>query len=358
MKRILSLLLIPMLLIGLFAACATDTDKADHTNDTTAAKTTEEPKTEATTQAETTSAEPATTESPDTGNQDPKEHMLNGKKILFIGNSYTYYGKTVLEKNQTVLTQEARSNDQGFFYQLCKANGANVSVTNWTFGGHDFVDLFENCTANRGCDGVDHKSYLTDRSFDYVIMQQGSGSANDSQFMARIESVMQIFKDANPNVKFVFLVQTDVHNKNYSWKPLIKQFDEKNVTVVDWGSLVCDIINGVVAVPGAAQTYNKNSFIVCRNASDGYHPNMLTGYITTLMTYCAIPGENAVGQTYAFCNDSTLNTAFDFNKFIGTYYTYNNAKTNFPAVFSSESDMKGIQQLIDQYLAQKAYLNY
>ena len=76
---------------------------------------------------------------------------------------------TVLEKKQSVLTQEARSNDKGYFYQICKNNGAEVAVTNWTFGNHTFTDLFEECSADRGCNGVDHSSYLTDRSFDYVV---------------------------------------------------------------------------------------------------------------------------------------------------------------------------------------------
>ena len=121
---------------------------------------------------DTTSAPSATEATSKTTGEDPEKKdpdpvSLDGKKIIFIGNSYTYYGKTVLEKKQTYLTQASRSNVKGFFYQLCKENGANVEVTNWTFGAHDFTDLFKNCTANRGCDGVDHASYLVDRNFDY-----------------------------------------------------------------------------------------------------------------------------------------------------------------------------------------------
>lgn len=341
MKRLFSLLLTLILLVSLMGSCTSPSPEDNATAEATAV---------ATTGAATTA---------DPNLQKPNQpHMLDGKKIIFIGNSYTYYGKTVLEKKQSILTQAARSNDEGFFYQLCKANGAEVSVTNWTFGAHDFEDLFENCTANRGCDGAGHQNYLTDRNFDYVVMQQGSGSANDPKFMERIDSVMQLFKEANPDVKFVFLVQTGVHNDAYSWRSQIKDLEQKNVTVVDWGALVCDLINQKVQVPGGTQTYNKNSFIVCKSKTDGYHPNMLTGYITTLMTYCAITGESAVGQDYSFCNDSTKNTAFDFNKFISTYYTYNNATTNFPQIFGSEEDMAGIQQLADQYLAAKGYRNY
>ena len=76
------------------------------------------------------------------------------------------------------------------------------------------------------------------------------------------------------------------------------------------------------------------------------------------MTYCAITGENAEGQDYSFCGDMKVNRDFRFSSFINSYYTYNGATTNFPEIFESENDMKGIQQLVDTYLAEKAYMNY
>jgi hypothetical protein len=287
------------------------------------------------------------------------EHMLNGKRVLFVGNSHTYYGKVVLEKSRGVLTQEERSNDQGFFYQLCKANGAEVAVTNWTFGGHGFGDLFEVCAANRGCDGEDHKSYLTDRAFDYVFLQIGSGSAEkDNQaFLDQCEYVMAFFREANTEVKFLFLVQHTVHKGEYQWLPALKDLENMGVTVVDWGALVCDLINKKTEVPGGNQQYFQNTFIVSQSKSDGYHPNMLTGYLTALFAYCALTGESAVGQTYAFCNDSSVNTRFNFEKFQSQYYTHD-PYTNFVDVFASEADMNGLQQLVDQYLTEKAYRNY
>ena len=287
-----------------------------------------------------------------------KPNMLDGKKVIFIGNSHTYYGKTVLEKKQSVLTQEARSNDMGYFYQICKNNGAEVAVTNWTFGNHTFTDLFEECSADRGCNGVDHFSYLTDLSFDYVIMQQGTSDASAEVFIDKCNMVMDVFKEANPDVKFVLLVARRVHEKNLKWLSGLKALDEQGVTIVDWGKMVDDIITGKTEVPGAALSYNQNSFIICKSASDGYHPNMLTGYITSLMTYCAITGEEAEGQDYSFCGNIKVNRAFKFSSFISSYYNYNGATTNFDKIFGSESDMKGIQQLIDRYLEEKAYMNY
>lgn len=189
-------------------------------------------------------------------------------------------------------------------------------------------------------------------------MQQGSMSRNSADFLDKFDMVMDFFKEANPDVKFVFLVHEQAHTTNYEWLPKVKELEKKGITVVDWGKLVYDIINGNVSVPNAIQTYNKNSFIVCKSATDGYHPNILTGYITALMTYCAITGKSAVGQDYAFCSDATIDTNYDFSRFIRFYYSYGNAVTNFPAVFDSESDMLGIQKLIDKYIADKPYLEY
>ena len=280
--------------------------------------------------------------------------VLEGKKIIFVGNSFTYFGKTVLEKKQTVLTQEKRSNDHGFFYQLCKENGIEVEVTNWTFGGHTLAQTFGgNCNADRGCDGVDHLSYLTDRNFDYVVIQEGSGQPDSLEW---VEKVMRVFQEANPNVKFVYLEHSNAHFNSFSRVTQLKELAEKGVTVVDWGALVVDVVNGKTAVPDATQEYNKNSFIISKSEKDGYHPNMLTGYITTLMTFCAITGVRAEGQNYLFCDDMSINKAYDPFTFTSKYYTY--SPSNFYNILASEPDMKGIQKMIDRYLDEKPYLKY
>ena len=359
MKKIIALVLTFVLLASVLCAC--------QPNDTT---TTEQGGEETTPvgEPEVTTPEVTTPEvtTPDvTTKEESKEEAvlgkqaLSGKKIIFIGNSHTYYGNAVVQKNEDVLTQSARSNDKGYFYRICKSNGISVSVTNWTFPGHYLTDLFGGeCYRKDACQGVDHASYLTDRYFDYVVIQQATSNLSKEDFCASVQLVMDVFKAENPNVKFVFVVQRNVHEHNYGWLEELKNLEEQGVIIADWGALVDDLITGKTTVPGATQTYNKNSFIVCRSSSDGYHPNMLTGYITSLMTYCAITGESAVGQAYSFCTDSSLSAFFSVDKYLGKHYTYKNATTNFPAIFASEADMTGIQTLIDTYLREKPYLNH
>lgn len=289
----------------------------------------------------------------DEDGEEEKENILDGKKIIFMGNSHTYYGRTVLGKGVSILTQAPRMDDKGYFYQLCKANGAEVSVTNWTFGGHYLTSLFNPCNSNKGCDGERHESYLVDKNYDYVVMQDGNRS-DLPNFLATIDQIMTFFKEGNPDTKFVFLAQHTVHMDDCNWRYYLKDLEKKGVIIVDWGAVVVDIMNGKVKVPGATERYDKNSFIV----GDGFHPSVLSGYITTLMTYCAITGESAVGQDYSFCDNTFINKDFSFTSFIDKYYTKKNINTNFPEIFASESDMNGIQTLVDRYLNEKAYRNY
>ncbi|MBQ3928110.1 MAG: hypothetical protein II710_05675 [Clostridia bacterium] len=292
------------------------------------------------------------------------KQALDGKKVVFVGCSYTYYGNVVhrgsmeQDSQNYFRNQKERMNDQAFFYQLCKANGAEVNVTDWCYGGHDLTDLFDgSCNADRGCNKHDHLKDLEDRFYDHVILQDilvpGQKTAED--YLENARNAMAVFREANPDVRFYYVVHDGVYTQNYPdyWKNAVELIQKEGVTIIDWGTLVWDIWNGNVSVPGAELPYNKQSFIVSQTSLDGYHPNPLSGYLYSLMTYCAITGETAVGQPYAFCTADT-----DILKlFISRRYIKDNLKTpeneketNFIEILSSAPDMKGLQTLANQYM--------
>lgn len=274
-------------------------------------------------------------------------HFLDGKKVLFIGNSWTFHGHAVFRKSRTVLELSTRRNDTGYFYQLAKTNGAEPAITNWTWGGHALKDIFSNvCTAARECKGLDHLSNFTDYDYDYVFMQEGT-----VQNAETVKEVAEKFKAVNPDTKFFVLMPSYHYFGEKDTTEYIKNLEAQDITVVDWGKMVVDIANGKAEVPGAVEKYNKNSFIVALSETDGHHPNVLTGYVTALMAYCALTGESAVGQSYEFCGDTNISKEFDFEAYERDYYVYDNATTNFPEIFASPSDMKGLQMLADEYLA-------
>lgn len=284
------------------------------------------------------------------------KEALENKKVIFFGNSFTYYGKCVLDKGQSTYAQSSRDEDKGLFYQICKANGIDVNVTNFTFGGHSLEDHCSGCcNADRSHDGLEHLSYITDWEYDYVILQNGSGSAALDDVYSECEPLIERFRAANPDVKIVFLIHHQAYVAGYNWLPSVPKLEENGVMVVDWGSIVCDLMNGNVAVPGAEQTYNKNSFVVAQSASDGYHQNVLSGYITAVSAFCSITGEKAVDQVYDFGDDHFILGDSALESYKAKYYkpdsgnTYDYS-TNFIEILNSDADMQGIQKVIDQYL--------
>jgi hypothetical protein len=279
-----------------------------------------------------------------------KNPTLDGKKVIFIGDSFLFSGKAVLTNKG--ITQEERRGDVGYFYQICKANGMNVEVTNFTYGGTGLSTIYST-----------YYPVLLDKNYDYVVFSGGRASNNTYEALSNtLDKYMADFRAANPKVKFLYLVTSGAHNiaveETFCIDILnnLDKLEEKGITVVDWGKLVADIARGKVTVPGGTVSYNNHTFVKNKSYTDGFHPNQLAGYITAQMVFCAITGKSAVGQDYSFWNDKTLHEQFDAEKFVSNSYLL--GPTNYPEVFASTADMKGIQQLMDQYLAEKAYRNY
>ena len=292
--------------------------------------------------------------------QTPAQKALDGKKIIFIGDSNVYWGRMVESISSSTYQQSKRVNDEGSFYQLCKANNIDVSVTNWTFGSHGLWSLFsdEACTVCTDT-GVIHEQQLTDRNFDYVVIGLTRSATDESDIYGYIERIMGIFKEANPNVKFIALAPSMVYGvsdtnvvREGTIAALKTLEDNYDIKVADWGRMVRDVINGDTAVPGATYTYNKNSFVT----KDKKHVNLLGGYISTMFAYCTLTGEKAEGLTYDYYLDNSASPVINIASFTSSYYN-SASDTNFEEIFASEADMKGLQQLVDKYISEKAYRN-
>ena len=307
---------------------------------------------------------------------DPKvKAALDGKKVLFVGCSYTFYGGCVVPSDEHNHGRELapRLSDNGFFYQLCRAAGAEVNVVDWTFGGHALGALLgsEPCTTRPPCEGTTpegHLAFLTDRYYDYVILNEIQRPGESAEeILESVKGYAKIFKDANPDVKLFYIVHDGVYKTSgygNEWLRSLSLIEKEGITILDWGTLVWDVINGKTQVPGAKEKYNQNSFIVSRDYTDGYHPNILSGYLFALMTFSAITGTDAVGQPYDFCYSKDnanypVSTRFLTEYYKESYYRYDNKETpdvnerqtNFIEILGSEADMKGLQSLVNTYLA-------
>ena len=165
---------------------------------------------------------------------------------------------------------------------------------------------------------------------------------------------MNLFREVNPDVKFVFLgcaAYYGVNQNNTVYQEILDKYDDVEalgLEIADWGKLISDLIDGTAKVDGSEFDYEKSSFIV----SDGYHQNMLAGYITALYAYCTLTGEKAVGQPYYFYNDKSQHFRLDIPDYVSYYYKKDGGTvaTNADEIMESPYDMMEIQKLVDKYM--------
>jgi hypothetical protein len=74
-------------------------------------------------------------------------------KILFVGNSYTYF------------------NDMpGKFSELCKSNGIDAEIWSVTKGGYSFAHYL----SEENEKGIEFRARLSERKYDYIVLQDQS----------------------------------------------------------------------------------------------------------------------------------------------------------------------------------------
>ena len=270
------------------------------------------------------------------------EISLDGKKVMFIGNSFVYYGNCVIKGEQG-------KEDEGYFYQLARSNGESVTVIDQTYGGRTLKYIYENHLPR-------DKEYYAD--FDCVFISEAG--QNNEELVDDCKRIMELFPKT---VRAFYLCHEYTYKADHKTiKDAFLPLRDMGFTIVNWGELVYDIWNGSVSVPNAALNYDRWSFIKnnkgfingegsvgAGKSGDCHHQNPLSGYLTALMAYCAATGKSAVGQSYGFCSDNSIHPFFDFEAFKRTHYN-GVTETNFDKIFNSEADMKGLQMLADKYI--------
>ena len=71
---------------------------------------------------------------------------MRDKKAIFIGNSFIYWGGcvTFIKNHEIYEETRAAGGDKGYFNEICKANGINMDVYNYTYGGKNLNWIYEN----------------------------------------------------------------------------------------------------------------------------------------------------------------------------------------------------------------------
>ena len=279
--------------------------------------------------------------------------LMNNKKAIFIGNSFIYWGGcvTFLKDLQTNETIRENGGDKGYFNEICKANGINMSVHNYTYGGQNLKWIYEKKLQNKD------NAFL--ESFDYVFISEAG--ENNADIISIVDKISALFPKAE---EVVYLAHANTFSSNHTnIINALPKFSKNGIKVVAWGALVTDVYGGKTTVPGATLKYNKNSFIKnssgniplhaavtsIKNTGDSFHQNPLSGYITAQMCFSAISGTLCEGQKYSFCWDKSISPQYDFQNFVECHYN-NGQTTNFVEIFNSPTDILGIQKLMDIYM--------
>lgn len=270
-----------------------------------------------------------------------KQISLNGKKVLFVGNSFVYYGNCVIDGSG--------ESDKGYFYQLARANGEDVTVINHTYGGRTLSYIYEN-----------HLPKDRDYYKDVECVFMSEAGQNNEELVEDCKRIAELLPE---NARAFYLCHEYTYKADHKTiKDSFAPLRDMGFTIVNWGGLVYDIWNGNVTVPGATLTFDRWSFIKNNKgflngygavgegkSGDCHHQNPLSGYLTALMAYCAATKRCAALQAYGFCSYASIHPFFDFEAFKRTHYN-GVTETNFDKIIKSEADMKGLMLLADEYL--------
>ena len=260
--------------------------------------------------------------------EDPEYRSFDKKTVMFIGNSFVYYGYCVMEGKQGSL-------DKGYFYQICKANGETVRVYDYVWGGATLAGIYDEHLQSASAKKIIEKT-------DVVFMSEAG--QNNGALVNDVVQIMELFPE-----KTEFYYLNHAYTVSSTHTKITDSFDtlqNLGVGIVNWGELAVDVWTGKTPVPGGTLKYDKNSFVV--NKLDSHHQNMLSGYLTAQMSYCAYTLRSAQGQDHSICTNKGLNGAFDAESYEEKYYKPDT--TNLAKVFASDADMQGFKVLMDRYL--------
>ena len=261
---------------------------------------------------------------------------FNKKRIAFVGNSFTFFGKcTDVNAFDGV--------DYGYFYQLAKALGDDVTVTNFTWGGASFWHKGDGFAQRALYEKMKelHPAYYNnpeglplDEFYcqDAVVLQQSGDRIAQTYDDAKL--IMELFA---PQTKFGFYITT--YDAFHSFEPSFEaacKIRDNGGAYIPLGHIVDDIINGRTQVSGSEFVYNKNSFVVCRE-HDKFHPNTLTGYLTALCTYCAFTQKDLPCVDYSFVKPMSYEE----------FYTL--GESNHAEIIASKRDMGALGAIAIEY---------
>ncbi|MEE4276833.1 MAG: DUF4886 domain-containing protein [Halieaceae bacterium] len=203
--------------------------------------------------------------------------METPTQILFVGNSYLYYGDSV--HNHVVRMARAAHPDERFTYKSATIGGAYLDH-------HDLDAHLE-----PGKLGLDDP-------FDVVILQGHSTAMTTEAKVARFNVALTEFDAAiratgAHTALFMTMAYTEDH----------RNYDPEMFSKVDAGYTAAGNRVGALVIPvGLAfeMAYERRPGIVLHKSFDGSHPSLLGTYLIAATMYAALYEPSAVGNPYDY----------------------------------------------------------
>jgi len=197
-------------------------------------------------------------------------------KVLFIGNSYTYYN------NMPNLISGIANSKGDFFQSISQAPG-----------GASFYDHASNPTTFLK---------INNDSWDYVVLQgqsqeiSFSNSQVNTQSLPYIKQISDSIYTNNPPSKILMYMTWGRENGDPQWPP-ISTFDEMNGRLRLGYLRMADSVGALVSPVGSAWKYvrDNNPGINLYDA-DGSHPSLQGSYLAACVFYAAIYRKSPLGS--------------------------------------------------------------
>jgi hypothetical protein len=198
-------------------------------------------------------------------------------RILFVGNSYLYYGDSL--HNHVVRMARAAYPDETFTYKSATIGGAYL----------DHHDINSHLTPGK---------LGLDEPFDVVVLQGHSTAMTSDAKVTRFNVAAEAMDEAiRATGARTALYMTPAYSEAHS------SYDPEMFGKIDEGYTAAGNALGALVIPvGLAFeiAYERRPEIELHKAFDGSHPTLLGTYLASATTYAALYGKSVVGNPYDY----------------------------------------------------------
>lgn len=210
------------------------------------------------------------------------------KRVLFVGNSYLYYGDSLHNHVRRMAIENDEANAKKYGYK-------SVTISGGSLGQHDLAHYLK------------PNALGIKAPFQVVVLQGNSGAALSEKGSAAFVNAVTAFNDlivasGAKTALYMTHAYTRAHKK---YDPDMMRKIEK--LYIDTGNRV-----GALVIPvGLAfeEAYRRRPEMKLQKDYDGSHPDLIGTYLAACVTYAALYGKSPVGNPYGYYGKIDKDTA-------------------------------------------------